>query len=229
MVEPGENWLYERYGTRPGWQLPLGWATKIPQEQQLVLTYTSSGKKCAPVWGERVKLRSLVLVPTEAPLPEHADFVHDDATQRLSYSAFIRLMHKEVHAWQAIGQAKRKLTKISSIKEDDEADSDTGDPNGSDSESDSVSHFVDKEGVFHEDDVPPDFKPADIGERLAYDLIEHCRKDFLSMMDDDVDLEQVLQFEWDRFLKLSKEGIARNSQMEDGLKHLGNIFNKLDW
>ena len=64
VVEPGENWIYENYMDKPGWELPVTWINQVPNVGRLTLTYSSTAKGCAPVWEERIKLRNCCLIPT---------------------------------------------------------------------------------------------------------------------------------------------------------------------
>ena len=70
---------------RPGWELPLTWATEVPAEGNLVLTYASSLKGCLPIWSERIKLRKYTCIPISAPLPEGVERTHRPTPQPTEY------------------------------------------------------------------------------------------------------------------------------------------------
>lgn len=73
VVEPGENWQDELYQPRlnedpiPGWELPMSWEEKGPQDVgRLRLTYYSGADEgCFPVWESRLELQEHVLMGTD--------------------------------------------------------------------------------------------------------------------------------------------------------------------
>ena len=67
IVEPGENWVDEKFRRKeslpwsPGWQLPAEWEEEVIHYGLMECRYTSTGKGCAPNKAERHKLRSMFL------------------------------------------------------------------------------------------------------------------------------------------------------------------------
>jgi Ca2+-binding EF-hand superfamily protein len=135
VVEPGENWLYEDYMHKPGWQLPMSWMHEIPKTGRLTLTYSSTAKGCAPVWEERVALRKYCLIPNDAPLPHESGGMASlkASAAPITYPMFIRLMTSPESTIDTIGQAKEDAKRMEEEKkrqEDAESDLDDDDDDG---------------------------------------------------------------------------------------------------
>ena len=246
IVEPGENWVWEHYyktdadgnsNPRPGWQLPVSWATKVPKEEKLVLTYSSTGKGCAPVWSERLKMRKRYsLVHPDAPLPVDKDQAEEqEEAVQLNYTAFIRLVSGEYAILHLVNQAKNEVimeadkARRALLDSDEEDEFDDGffetsrvqnERTGDDDDHDSVELLLDY--------------PDDPNERSAVELLEWSKEHFAQAMSSDSgkgedDMEEVLEEEWEVFKEKAKEAVEKDPDITKGFEKLHAIFEQLNW
>ena len=243
IVEPGENWVWEHYyktetdGTsnpRPGWQLPVSWATKVPREEKLVLTYSSTGKGCAPVWSERIKMRKRYsLVHSDAPLPVDKDETEEqEQAVDLNYTAFIRLVSGEYALIHLVNEAKQEVFVLEEkarralLDSDDEDAIDDGFFETGKIQKGREEDEEDKELLL-------DY-PADPDERKAIELLEWCKEHFAQAMSPENgkgedDMEDVLEEEWELFKEKAEEAVEKDDTIKLGFEKLHVVFEKLNW
>ena len=76
QVEPGENWVDERFKRKesmnwsPGWQLPAEWEEEVIHYGVMECKYTDTGKGCVPDIPERVKLKPRFLCGAKPDLAD---------------------------------------------------------------------------------------------------------------------------------------------------------------
>eukprot|EP00944_MAST-04C_sp_MAST-4C-sp1_P001851 g1851.t1 len=233
MVEPGENWLHEHYfnpNFKPGWELPLSWATKVPDEGNLVLTYASSLKGCEPVWNERIKLRKYTSIPKSAPLPDGVDFDMDSLLgYPMSYTAFIRLVSSNE---SLIGTLNNAITDSHGLYEKLQHEDDNGQiSNGEESESSYETSSDEEESEDNFEDLHHDvaqWNPTTAAEKHFYHLVMKYKKS-VNMADEDMDMEQVLQVEWNAFLKDYTNIKSKHPSLEVVAKRFDKLFESLGW
>lgn len=231
MVEPGENWLHEHYfnpNFRPGWELPLTWATEVPAEGNLVLTYASSLKGCLPIWSERIKLRKYTCIPISAPLPEGVEYDMDSILgYPMSYTAFIRLVSTQENLLETLNHAMEDNEGFyQKLKYEDEDNDDTNNNQSSSSEYESTSEEEDDLEDLHHDFTK--WNPSTHEEKRFYHMIMKYKKN-ISSADEDMDMEQVLQVEWNSFIKEYKAEKEKHPTLAAVSKRFDKLFESLDW
>eukprot|EP00943_MAST-04B_sp_MAST-4B-sp1_P004169 g4169.t1 len=234
MVEPGENWLHEHYfnpSFKPGWELPLSWATTVPPEGNLVLTYASSLKGCKPIWSERIKLRKYTCIPISAPLPEGVEYDMDSVLDLpMSYTAFIRLVSTKEKLLETINHAMESnegyYQKLRYEDEDDEEETNGQSNESSECESSLSEEDDDDLGDLHHDLTL--WNPTTHDEKRFYHMIMKYKHN-VNNIDEDMDMEQVLQVEWSRFIKEYKSEKESHHGVELVAKRFDKLFQSLDW
>ena len=222
MVEPGENWLHEHYfnpNFRPGWELPMSWTQAIPAEGHLVLTYASSLKGCEAVWPERIKLRKFTCIPKAAPLPPEAGVDHGLHTLGfpISYTAFIRLVSSEAPLEETFGKAIHQAEDVfAALKEKENFSPD----------SDAESEYTDSDEY---EEAAERWCPTKKCEKSFFDLIKHHEREMAKAQREKLDLEQVLQVEWKRFLKAFEKLVEQHPNVAVIGKRFDALFEHLDW
>ena len=252
VVEPGENWLYENYMNKPGWELPVTWINTIPSEGRLTLTYSSTAKGCAPVWEERVKMRKYCLIPNDAPLPFESGGMASLKTSAapITYPMFMRIMTTEESTIDCLGKAKEDALAIEEERrrrdEDEDSDDEEDEEDGEGNQpppaaldaAPQTSPEGGENGVTGEADVAsqPVVKarskyraPKSKGERNAYAFLETCKKHFLGMYDQSSDLEECLAQEWDSFCEQCEGRLGEDKNLAKAFKNLRAVFDTLEW
>ncbi|KAJ1445896.1 hypothetical protein M885DRAFT_625757 [Pelagophyceae sp. CCMP2097] len=78
VLEPGENWVDERFRRKesmpwvPGWQLPAEWEESVIHYGLLEARYDSKGRGCEANYAERAKLNAMFLCGTRTAKVPHA-------------------------------------------------------------------------------------------------------------------------------------------------------------
>ena len=269
IVEPGENWVYEHYWIidkegnmkpKPGWQLPVSWATKVPQDPKgpkLVLTYSSTGAGCAPVWSERLKMRKLYsLVHDDAPLPiDSEEMGEQEQIVSLDYTAFIRLVSGEFPIVHLVNAAKQEIADIAeaarkALLDSDEEDEEeiarleamddgffeTGKVQEARPEEEEVEYDSDGNVIEKPPDPYADLMmdyPDDYNEVNAIKFLEICKVHFDGSMNADGkgedDMEDILEEEWDIFKENVKEAVEKDPELPKGFELLHKVFSQLNW
>jgi Ca2+-binding EF-hand superfamily protein len=257
VVEPGENWLYENFMDKPGWELPVTWINTIPSEGRLTLTYSSTAKGCAPVWEERIKCRKYCLIPNDAPLPFESGGMASLKTDAapITYPMFMRIMTTEESTIDCLGKAKDDAQRIEEEKRRRDEDEDSVDAEEAGQDEDGTLSSLaaapptspdggkngvegdkegDKEGeaVANEPLVKAKSKyraPKSKGERNAYAFLETCKKHFLGMYGESSDLEECLAQEWDSFCEQCEGRLGEDKNLAKAFKNLRAVFDILEW
>ena len=255
VVEPGENWLYENYMDKPGWELPVTWINEVPKTGRLTLTYSSTAAGCAPVWEERIKLRKCCLIPNDAPLPfESGGMASLKASSApITYPMFIRIMTTEESTIDCIGQAKADAVRVEEEKKRREEESGSEDEDEDEDEDEETRDAVIGEGVEPggaveggdsaggggNEEVPAVAEPIvavkkfrapkSKGERNAYAFLETCKKHFLGLYKENEDLEECLSQEWESFCEQSEGRLGEDKNLAKAFKMLRGVFDTLQW
>ena len=248
MVEPGENWLHEHYFNpmfKPGWELPLSWATKVPEEGNLVLTYAAAEKGGCAVWSERIKLRKFTCIPKAAPLPPEADIEHGLHTlgHPITYTAFIRLVSSEsemgITIHNAIASNQELWEKL--VENDPEAvhssPTNTAKPHFMHRQASMRTVEFLREGggnVANPIQIEPlaegaCWEPFTQGESIFFDLLNKYAHVIHKAKGDELDLEQVLQVEWSRYLDDYEKAKQEDETIINVAKRFDELFESIDW
>ena len=203
--------------------------------------YAAAEKGGCAVWSERIKLRKFTCIPKAAPLPPDANIEHGLHTlgYPISYSAFIRLMSSEIGLGATIYNAiNSNLELWEKLVEND--------PEAVHSSPTNTRHFLNRHASarteaflketgtndMDENESPEQgatWTPCTEAESTFYDILSKYSHVIHKARGEELDLEQVLQVEWMRFLDNYNEAKEIQATIQNVAKRFDTLFESIDW
>ena len=145
----------------------------------------------------------------------------------MSYTAFIRLVSTQENLLETLNHAMEVNEGFyQKLKYEDEDNDDTNNNQSSSSEYESTSEEEDDLEDLHHDFTK--WNPSTHEEKRFYHMIMKYKKN-ISSADEDMDMEQVLQVEWNSFIKEYKAEKEKHPTLAAVSKRFDKLFESLDW